>query len=67
VIILSSIAHEFDPYSWGSAYRPTWVELGIMLGSFSLFFFLFLLFVKFVPAVSITEVKETLKTPGRTP
>jgi len=67
VIILSSVAHEFDPYSWGSVFIPTWVELGIMLGSFSLFFFFFLLFVKFLPAVSITEVKETLKTPERTP
>jgi molybdopterin-containing oxidoreductase family membrane subunit len=67
VIILSSAAHEFDPYSWGGAYRPTLVELGIMLGSFSLFFFLFLLFVKFLPVVSITEVKETLPLPARKP
>jgi molybdopterin-containing oxidoreductase family membrane subunit len=67
VIILSSAAHEFDPYSWGGAYRPTWVELGIMLGSFSLFFFLFLLFVKFLPVVSITEVKETVPPPVRKP
>jgi molybdopterin-containing oxidoreductase family membrane subunit len=67
VIILSSAAHEFDPYSWSSAYRPTLVELGIMLGSFSLFFFLFLLFVKFLPVVSITEVKETLPLPARKP
>jgi Ni/Fe-hydrogenase subunit HybB-like protein len=65
VIILSSAAHEFDPYSWCGAYRPTWVELGIMLGSFSLFFFLFLLFVKFLPVVSITEVKETVPLPVR--
>jgi molybdopterin-containing oxidoreductase family membrane subunit len=65
VIILSSAAHEFDPYSWGGAYRPTLAELGIMLGSFSLFFFLFLLFVKFLPVVSITEVKETLPLPAR--
>jgi molybdopterin-containing oxidoreductase family membrane subunit len=64
VIIITSIAHEFDPYSWG-LYSPTWVELGIMLGSFSLFFFLFLLFVKFLPSVSITEVKESLAYPVR--
>jgi molybdopterin-containing oxidoreductase family membrane subunit len=64
VIIITSIAHEFDPYSWG-LYSPTWVEFGIMIGSFSLFFFLFLLFVKFLPSVSITEVKESLTYPVR--
>lgn len=64
VIILSSVAHEFDPYSWG-IYRPTWVELGIVTGSFCLFFFLFMLFVKFLPSVSITEVKEALPPPTR--
>ncbi len=57
VIIISSVAHDFLPHAWGT-YRPTWVEFGIMLGSFSLFFFLFLLFVKHLPAVSMTEMKE---------
>jgi len=67
VIILSSPAHGFDPYSWGLFQGPTWVEYGILIGSFSLFFFLYLLFVKFLPAVSITELKETLPVPRRKP
>lgn len=67
VIILTSVAHEFDPYSWSGMYHPTIVELGIMLGSFSLFFFLYLLFVKFLPCVSIAEVKEGLPPPMRNP
>lgn len=58
VIIVGSAAHQFDPYSWGY-YSPTWVEFGIMIGSFSLFFFLFLLFAKFIPTISMTEMKET--------
>jgi Ni/Fe-hydrogenase subunit HybB-like protein len=65
VIILSSVAHEFDPYSWGMYFGPTCVELGIFLGSFSLFFLLFILFAKFVPTVSITELKEDQKVPVR--
>jgi len=65
VIILSSPAHGFDPYSWGLFQGPTWVEYGIILGSFSLFFFLFLLFVRFLPAVSMTELKEDLPLPRR--
>ncbi|MDZ7833483.1 MAG: NrfD/PsrC family molybdoenzyme membrane anchor subunit [Desulfobacterales bacterium] len=57
VIIISSVAHDFIPHAWGQ-YFPTWVEFGIMLGSFSLFFFLFFLFVKHLPSVSMTEMKE---------
>ena len=64
VIIVGSIAHDFDPYVWG-IYYPNWVELGLMVGSFSIFFFLFLLFIKFAPAISIAEVKEGLRPPMR--
>jgi molybdopterin-containing oxidoreductase family membrane subunit len=64
VIIVGSMAHEYDPYSWGY-YLPTWVELGVMLGSWCMFYMLYLLFAKFLPSVSITEVKETLAPPLR--
>jgi len=59
VIIIGSVAHDFIPHAWG-LYTPTAVELGIMLGSFCLFFFLFVLFVKHLPSVSMTEIKETV-------
>ncbi len=59
VIIAGSVAHDFLPNAWGY-YRPTWVEGGIMVGAFSLFFFLFLLFVKHLPSVSMTEMKEMI-------
>jgi Ni/Fe-hydrogenase subunit HybB-like protein len=59
VIIVGSIAHDLDPYVWG-VYTPNWVELGIMIGSFSVFFLLFLLFVKFLPSISMAEMKEGL-------
>jgi molybdopterin-containing oxidoreductase family membrane subunit len=65
VIILSSVGHEFDPYSWGVYPGPTWVEYGILFGSFSLFFFLFFLFAKFLPSVSISELKEEVQPPRR--
>ena len=57
VIIVTSLAQDFDPYDWGN-YHPTCVEIGIMLGSFGLFFILFLLFIKLLPVLAITEVKE---------
>ena len=59
VIIVSSLAHEFDPAAWG-LYEPTWVEAGITVGSFAWFFLWFLLFIKFLPLVSLAEVKEHL-------
>ncbi len=62
VIIIGSVAHDYIPYTWG-LYWPTAIELGIMLGSFCLFFFLFVLFVKHMPSVSMTEMKETLHQP----
>ena len=59
VIIIGGVAHDFIPSVWGD-YAPSFIEYGIMLGSFSLFFMLFLLFVKHLPSVSMTEMKETL-------
>jgi molybdopterin-containing oxidoreductase family membrane subunit len=57
VIIVASLANDFDPYAWG-VYRPSFVEIGITVGSFGLFFLLFLLFVKLIPVLAITEIKE---------
>jgi molybdopterin-containing oxidoreductase family membrane subunit len=58
VIIVGGVAHDFIPHSWGH-YRPSMVEMGIMLGTFAIFFFLYLLFVKHLPSISMTEMKET--------
>jgi molybdopterin-containing oxidoreductase family membrane subunit len=57
VIIVTSLSHEYLPYAWGN-YRPTLIEVGITVGSFSLFSMLFLVFLKVFPSVSITEIKE---------
>lgn len=59
VIIVGGVAHDFIPHAWG-LYAPTPVEMGIMLGSFSMFFFLFLLFAKHLPSISMTELKESI-------
>jgi molybdopterin-containing oxidoreductase family membrane subunit len=59
VIIVTSLSHDYDPYTWG-IYKPTFVCLGIDIGSFGLFFALYLLFVKNLPVLSISEIKEHL-------
>mgnify|MGYP003572361322 FL=1 len=59
VIIVTSLAHEFEPGGWG-IYVPTTTEILIMIGSFAWFFFWFLLFSRTLPVISIAEVKEHL-------
>ncbi len=63
VIITTTIARDFLPSAW-SYYSPSWVEVGIYLGTFGLFFTLFLIFVRVAPVISIAEVKHILKKGG---
>jgi molybdopterin-containing oxidoreductase family membrane subunit len=66
VIIVTSLAREFDPFSWG-LYTPRWPEISILFGSFAWFFLLILIFAKLFPVVSMWEVKELLPLPRRKP
>jgi len=63
VIIATTLARDYIPSSW-SYYVPTWVEIGIFVGSIGLFFVLFLLFTRVAPVVAIAEVKSILKSSG---
>ncbi len=65
VIIVTSLARPFEPYSWGVNYKMSWTEGAITAGAFAWFFMFFLLFVKLLPAFSIAEIKETLPVPRR--
>jgi Ni/Fe-hydrogenase subunit HybB-like protein len=55
-IVAVSLSRDYLPSSWGN-YRPTYVDILTLTGSFGLFFTLFLLFVRFLPMISMTEVK----------
>jgi molybdopterin-containing oxidoreductase family membrane subunit len=57
VIVVESLSRDFLPSSW-HGYTPTWVDLGMLAGSVSLFALLFLLFVRFVPPIAVNEVKR---------
>lgn len=59
VIIVTSLHRDFIPAMWGM-YRPTWVDYGLLLGSFGFFFMMLLLFVRFLPAITISELKNVL-------
>ncbi|MBI4539814.1 MAG: polysulfide reductase NrfD [Gemmatimonadetes bacterium] len=64
VIVITSLAHDYLPYAWGP-YRPSWVEMGILLGSFAWFGTWFLLFCRLIPPIAIAELKEVLPAPRR--
>ncbi len=59
VIIITSLAQDFLPSSWGY-YRPTWVDLLMLAGSFGLFMTLFLLFCRYLPIIAVAEVKAVM-------
>jgi molybdopterin-containing oxidoreductase family membrane subunit len=63
VIIVTSLHRDYLPSSW-VYYSPTWVEVGIFVGSIGVFMTLFLLFCRFFPAIAIAEVKSILKVSG---
>ncbi|HLO67594.1 MAG TPA: NrfD/PsrC family molybdoenzyme membrane anchor subunit [Holophaga sp.] len=56
VIIVVNLHQDYLPSS-SRPYVPTWVDLGILAGSFGLFFTLVLLFVRFLPIVATSELK----------
>jgi Ni/Fe-hydrogenase subunit HybB-like protein len=64
VIIVTSLAHEYEPWQW-RAYQPSLTEMSIIAGSFAWFFMWFLLFLRVLPAVSVAELKEVLPVPHR--
>ncbi len=63
VIIPTTLARDYLPSSW-SYYVPTWVEVGIFLGTLGIFFTCYLIFTRIAPVVAIAEVKAILKSSG---
>lgn len=63
VIIATTLARDYIPSSW-SLYSPSWVEIGIYVGTFGLFFTLYLIFVRVAPVIAIAEIKHILKSGG---
>jgi molybdopterin-containing oxidoreductase family membrane subunit len=64
VIIVTSLAQDYLPSSWGH-YSPSITEILTFIGTFGIFLSLFLLFMRFLPMIAISEVK--LVTPEADP
>lgn len=56
VIIVVSLHRAFLPSGWGMFY-PTKIDIGILIGSFGLFFTCFLLFIRVLPMIAMWEIK----------
>ena len=63
VIIVTSLHRGHLPASWTMFY-PTWVDIGVFLGTIGIFFVFFLLFSRYFPVLALNEVKTILKTSG---
>jgi Ni/Fe-hydrogenase subunit HybB-like protein len=58
MLIVTSENRDFLPSSW-HLYRPSAIDLTILIGTLFFFVFLFLLFLRTVPFIAISELKET--------
>jgi molybdopterin-containing oxidoreductase family membrane subunit len=60
VIIVTSLHRGHLPSTW-SYFYPTFVDIGVYIGTIGIFFVLFLLYAKYFPVLPIAEVKTILK------
>ncbi len=65
VIIVTSLHRDYLPSSW-TMFSPTFVDIGIFIGTIGFFFVLFLLYARSFPVIAQAEVKSILKTSGET-
>mgnify|MGYP001392600056 CR=1 FL=1 len=63
VIIVTSLHRDFLPSSW-TMFSPSFVDIGIFLGTIGFFFVLFLMYSRTFPVVAQAELKTILKSSG---
>ena len=63
VIIVTSLHRDYLPSSW-TMFHPTFVDIGLFIGTIGIFFTLFLLFARVFPVIAQSETKSILKLAG---
>ncbi|MBK7554686.1 MAG: polysulfide reductase NrfD [Flavobacteriales bacterium] len=63
VIIVTSLHRDYVPSSW-TMFHPSWVDVGIFIGTIGIFFTLYLLFARYFPVLALNELKSILKITG---
>jgi Ni/Fe-hydrogenase subunit HybB-like protein len=64
VIIVTSTHRDYLPSSW-TMYTPTWIEVGLYVGTFGLFFTCFLTFARVFPVIALSELKTIMKSSSK--
>ncbi|APU68681.1 MAG: NrfD/PsrC family molybdoenzyme membrane anchor subunit [Christiangramia sp.] len=62
-IIVVDLSHGRTPSSW-AMFSPTFVDIGVFIGTIGFFFVLFLLYARTFPVIAQAEVKTILKSSG---
>ncbi|HIK62896.1 MAG TPA: hydrogenase [Flavobacteriales bacterium] len=63
VIIVTSLHRDYLPSAW-TMFSPTFIDIGIFLGTIGFFFTLFLLYSRTFPVIAQAELKSILKSSG---
>ena len=63
VIIVTSLHRDYIPSSW-DMFHPTFVDIGIFIGTLGIFSTLFLLYSRVFPVLALNELKTILKSSG---
>ena len=63
VIIVTSLHRDFLPSSW-TMFSPSFIDIGIYLGTIGFFFTLFLLYARTFPVIAQAELKTIVKSSG---
>jgi len=63
VIIVTSLHRDYLPSSW-TMFHPTFIDIGLYIGTIGIFFTLFLLFARAFPVIAQAETKSILKLAG---
>ena len=58
-IVVTSLSKDFLPSNWVS-YSPTYIEIGVYVGTLGLFATGVLLFFRYIPMIAISEIKSVL-------
>src|SRR6187431_2147956 len=63
VIIVPTLCRTYLPSTW-STYTPSFIDVGIFVGTIGMFGMFFLLFSRFFPVIAQAELKTILKSSG---
>ncbi|MFL5752673.1 MAG: NrfD/PsrC family molybdoenzyme membrane anchor subunit [Bacteroidia bacterium] len=64
VIIVPTLCRTFLPSTW-NMYHPSFVDIGIFVGTIGMFFTFFLLYARTFPVIAQAELKSIMKSSGK--